>query len=236
MTLSQADLAAYAAHRDPVRNYDTINILARRMQDLDEEADRLEEAWEQKKKDYAIVRDDQLPSALKEANVGEKGIDVPGVGMVSWKKDVFGSLPSLDKQPENRAAALTWIEVNAPGLLKRKLTAMMPKTSATTITEGQKTDVVNLVTRACPVGAGPGDQVHDPPPAALTVGDLLQAIIKIIVPSTETDIKLDVPHQSLCAWGREKMAAGVDVPYKLLGLTPVDRAKITTPRTSKKGI
>lgn len=171
------------------------------------------------KQGVAELRDGLLPSLLKSNAINH--LDVEGVGTVSWKADIVGSLPSLDKRPAERAAALAWLEANAAGLIKRELTAMMPKHIDQRLSRGQRDQIKDLLKRA-PLPRSRKGTTDE----SLTVSSIMEQIIQILAPGTEVSTDLSVHAGTLCKWGREMTADGKDVPLKLLGLSPVDRASI----------
>jgi hypothetical protein len=176
------------------------------------------------KKDLADIRDGALSDAIDRLGVG--GVDVPDLGFVGVKNDVVGSLPSADEKPEERAAALAWFERNDPGLIKRLLTAQMPRDMEDIVTPAQILKVVQLLLSLA--DRQPGVE------GAMTLNDVVEQVIAILVPGTVVDTKLDIHYQTLMAWGREQVESGRGVDLRPLGLVPVRRATITKPRTTNR--
>lgn len=198
-----------------------VRVLAAEMRDKEVAVKAAESAVEAAKKELAAIRDGSLPDAIKE--MGVNSLDVPGVGKVSWKPDVYGSLPSLEKSPQERAAALAWFLQNEPHIVKRKLTAMMPMEMPTSISEEQIYRVTCLLFEYA-LGKTPD----------ISLNEVVEKIVGVLVPESEIATNMDIHPQTLMAWGREQIAEGKNHPYRTLGLVPVDRAKIEKPRGTKK--
>jgi hypothetical protein len=208
-----------------------VRTLAKEMADRAKAVKEAEAAVEARKKRLAEVRDGTLPAALQEMGIkGGGGIDIEGIGKVTWDKDVYGSLPSGEKRPEDRAAALAWFEENAPGLIKRKLVAMIPRQEPTLgppiIPRAQLKEIGDILKK---VGVLDPD-LKEPP---LTVTEAIEKIIRVLLPTAEVDQNFDIHAQTLMSWARGQIEAGKQIPFRLLGLTPVDKAKISAPRARK---
>lgn len=201
-----------------------VRLLAAEMRDCEAAVKRAEAAVEDAKADLGRVRDGTLPTALQEA--GMDGVEIAGIGFVSWKLETYGSLPSAEKKPDERAWALSWLLANAPSIVKRKLVAYMPKDMPTLLSNAQVEAVVELLESFTS-----GRMAE-----SLSLGELVEMVIKILVPDTEAETDLDVHPQTLMKWGRECIAEGMDHPYRDLGLVPVQRAKITAPKVQTRTI
>ena len=211
-----------------------VQQLAIAMQKADAAADEAEEAWEARKKALAKIRDQELPDAV--LDTGTNGLDIPSLGRVEAKPDIYGSLPSAEKKPEERAEALAYLERVAPALVKRTLTAKMPRDLPESIDQEQLDTVVSILKRLLPVEVEgrTASEIEADRNNRLTVSVALEAIVQTLVPDTETDVKLDVHAQTLCGWGRARLEDGVFHPWKKIGLTPITRAKIVTPRAPRR--
>lgn len=195
-----------------------VHTLALEFTKAKQKIEQTERALKAANEEFGRIRDVTLPDAIKE--MGVKGTDIPGIGYVSWKPEVYGSLPSRDKRPEDRAKALAWLLENDPGLVKRELVATMPRDMPLSIDRGQAKQVMDLLNQVTDV-----DQ-DTRAAAAFTLNDVVERIIEILVPGTTVTTDLDVHAQTLMAWGREAVRSGKKYPFKDLGLVPVDRATI----------
>jgi hypothetical protein len=209
-----------------------VQRLAIAMQKAETTVDDAEATLKARKEELARIRDRELPDAV--AETGTTGLDIPNVGRVEAKPNVYGSLPNAEERPEERADALAYLEGVAPGLVKRTLTAKMPRDLPETFDADQLRGVNDILRRVVPKGTefAANDVTENDP--ELTVSEALEQILCLLVPDTVVDIKLDVHAQTLCGWGRARLEEGAMHPWKKIGLTPITRASIKTPRAPRR--